>query len=99
MCLVESGTEDKELSALDVLSVAHSSPEPLTEVVPGKGILHLAWVIWPWHEAGVAHTSLPGMLGSSNLLCVRDRFSHQDGLMGSGDTVVLKVIAFLFFFS
>lgn len=36
MFLVESGTEEKELSALDVLSVADSSPEPLTELVPVK---------------------------------------------------------------
>ena len=38
MCLVKRGTEEKELSALDVLRVANSSLEPLTEVVPGKGI-------------------------------------------------------------
>lgn len=56
--MVERGSEEKELSAVDVLSIANSSPEPLTEIVPRKGILYLAWVIWPWHESSVAHVSM-----------------------------------------
>lgn len=37
MRLVESSTEEKELSPLEVLNVANKPPGFLTEVVPGKG--------------------------------------------------------------